>query len=137
MRPPPPNVTVEEALSLAVNARRDLARVGIGISLSQLVFNKMPRHLQGDDLNEDAEIRIQSNQVLAEARSKRMLAEKSGVHARTWLQMSRMPRRTPCQFGHLIHVSYKEGFGDVQQSNCNPCIRALKQHENCLSVKKQ
>ena len=67
--------TAEEALNLTVNARNDLARLNTGISPSQLVFNKMPKRQQGDDTNEDADVRIQTDQALADVRNKRMLAE--------------------------------------------------------------
>ena len=85
-----PGVTVQEALTLAVNARNDLGRLSIGVSPAQLVLNRQPRRLQGDDLDEDVDARMYSDKTFADERARRAIAEKAWIQARTWLQMTRM-----------------------------------------------
>ena len=60
-----PQVTVEEAMTMTVNARSDLGRLGIGISPSQLVLSRRPKRLKGDDLDGDEDARLFSDKSFA------------------------------------------------------------------------
>ena len=65
-----PQVTVEEVLTLSINARSDLGRLSIGVSPTQLVLNRQPRRLQGDDLDEDVDARLHSDKTFADERAR-------------------------------------------------------------------
>ena len=85
-----PSAAPEDALHNVVLTRNDLGRLAIGISPSQLVFNRQPRRLLGDDLNEDADTMIYSDPTFAADLAKRAKAEPAWIQAHTWKQIGRM-----------------------------------------------